>query len=705
MRHNFGFKVVLLLLTAGILSGAVVRAQAPVAAASQNPEQSNVQASLVKVPDEVPQDAAHYTVLLAGNEAGLMAMWTAPDGARHSFYEFNDRGRGPRLLSRETFDKAGIPTSLEVTGHDYLKAPVEERFSFDERMAKWKNKSEQGEKQLASPALYVAAAGIPGEAESLAAALLASPTKKLDLLPDGAARIERIGERKAEAGGQSLDVVHYEISGLDFTPNPLWLTKDGKLFALGGGWFTVIREGWEAAWSALNAEQEARSASRGAELARRLAQKPGAPLVIEHANLFDSEAAVSRPNITVVISGSRIDSVGPDGSVKIPAGAQVIDAKGKALLPGLWDMHVHLSSNDGVLHMAAGVTSVRDLANDIDQVGDLKRKYDTGTLVGPRVINAGFLDGRGPYQGPTKVFADTPEEARTNIEKYKSLGYEQIKVYSSLKPELVPGIAEEAHKRGMRLSGHVPAFMTAEQFVRAGADEIQHINFIFLNFLFDQVQDTRTQARFTAVAQHAAELDLASERVKNFIGLLKEHHTVVDPTVAIFEGQFLVRDGVINPVYAPIAGRIPAQIRRGFLGGGLPAPEGPAGKETDQRYKESAAALLRMVKLLYDSGVTIVAGTDDLAGFTLHRELEYYVEASIPAPKVLQIATIGGARVMKHDGERGSIASGKLADLILVEGNPAARISDIRRVVTVVKDGVIYDSAALYASLGVKPQQ
>jgi imidazolonepropionase-like amidohydrolase len=691
------------ILAAALLHGQTSSPATP-PSSGQSATTPDGQASLVKVPDEVPKEATRYTMLLAGNKAGVLATWTTADGARHSFYEFNDRGRGPRLLSRETFDKAGVPSSLDITGHDYLKAPVEERFSFDGHKAAWNNKSEQGEKVLASPAFYVSGVGSPGETESLVAALLAARGKKMDLLPEGEASIERVGERKAQADGQSVDVVHYEISGLDFTPDPVWLTKDGKLFASGAGWFVIIREGWDSAWPALNAAQEARSAARGVELAKKAARKPYGALVFVHANLFDSEAAVSRANTTVVIQGNKIESVGPDGSIKIPPGATVIDAKGKALLPGLWDMHVHLGGDDGVLHIAAGVTSVRDMANDIDQVGELKRKYDAVQLVGPRVINAGFIDGRGPYQGPTKVFADTPEEARADIEKYKSLGYEQIKVYSSLKPELVAGIAEEAHKRGMRLSGHVPAFMTAEQFVRAGADEIQHINFIFLNFFFDQVQDTRTPARFTAVAQHAAELDLGSDRVKNFIALLKEHHTVVDPTVAIFEGQFLVRDGVLNPIYAPVASRMPAQIRRGFLGGGLPVPEGPAGIETDRRFRDSAAALLKMVKLLYDTGVTIVAGTDDLAGFTLHRELEYYVEAGIPAPKVLQIATLGGARVMKHDNERGSIAPGKLADVILVDGDPATRISDIRHVVTVVKDGVIYDPAALYESLGVKPQ-
>ena len=127
----------------------------------------------------------------------------------------------------------------------------------------------------------------------------------------------------------------------------------------------------------------------------------------------------------------------------------------------------------------------------------------------------------------------------------------------------------------------------------------------------------------------------------------------------------------------------------------------PEGK--DERYRASAKALLSMVKLLYDAGVPIVAGTDSMAGFALHRELELYVEAGIPPAEVLRIATLGAARVMKRDAELGSITPGKLADLILVDGNPGQNISDIRRVSLVVKDGNIYQPAALYRNIGVRP--
>jgi hypothetical protein len=362
-------------------------------------------------------------------------------------------------------------------------------------------------------------------------------------------------------------------------------------------------------------------------------------------------------------------------------------------------MHVHLGEwDDGALHLAAGVTTVRDLGNEIDHLQQMRASFDSGVLAGPHVVMAGFIDGRGPYQAPSKVFADTPEEARADIARYKSLGYEQIKIYSSVKPELVSVIADAAHQAGMRVSGHVPAYMTMEQAVEKGYDEVQHANFWFLNFMFDTVPDTRTPARFTAVGEHAAELDLDSERVRKFLRVLHDHHTVLDPTVTVFEGMFTARPGVMSPEMAPVASRLPPQIRRASMSGGLPVTA-----DNDQKYRNAFAAMLRMLKKLYDAGQPIVAGTDSTPGFTLHRELESYAAAGIPSAKVLQLATLGAARVMKHDKETGSIAPGKAADLILVDGDPAARITDIRRVVLVIKDGTMYDAGALYQALGVAP--
>jgi imidazolonepropionase-like amidohydrolase len=255
-----------------------------------------------------------------------------------------------------------------------------------------------------------------------------------------------------------------------------------------------------------------------------------------------------------------------------------------------------------------------------------------------------------------------------------------------------------AHAHGLRISGHVPAFMTAEQFVKDGADEIQHMNFIFLNFMFDRVKDTRTPARFTEIAGHAAEIDPASPQVKAFIQLLLEHKTVLDPTLSIFEGMLTDRPGTLAAGFAPVADRLPTQMRRNFFYGGLAVPDG-----MDQRYRDSYQQMLNMAKTLFDAGVPLVAGTDSLAGFALHRELEVYEQAGIPPAKVLQLATLGAAHVMKRDTQLGSIAPGKLADLILVDGDPASHVSDIRKVQTVLKNGVLFQVADLYQAVGVRP--
>jgi imidazolonepropionase-like amidohydrolase len=653
--------------------------------------------SLVAVPSEVPADARRYAMLLAGNRVGVFRAWVTPDGAHHTFFAFNDRGRGPSISSRVVLDRSGVITELDATGNDYLKAPVSERFRIASGKASWSSESEKGEKSLSGPALYAPIHAVLGEETE--AALLAASGHRLPLLPEGEAAIERVDERTIDVGGRKTRAILYEETGFDFKPNAVWLDEDGRLLATGSDWGVVVRDGAEASWPALLEVQKAHASARGEEVARKLQRKLAAPLIIQHARLFDSESASVRDDMSVRVVGGRIDAVGPSAALAPSHGDEVLDAKGRMLLPGLWDMHVHLGDwDDGLLHTAAGVTTVRDMANDIDHLQDLSSRFDSGALIGPHVLKAGFIDGRGPYQGPTKVFADTPEEAKADVDRYASLGYVQIKIYSSVKPELVPVITAEAHRRGMRVSGHIPAFMTMEQAVAQGYDEVQHANFWFLNFQFDSVPDTRTPARFTAVAEHATELDLSSDRVRAFVKLLQDHQTVLDPTVNVFEEMFTARPGVVSPALAEVADRLPPQVRRGTLSAGLPVPEGQ-----DQRYRDSYAAMLRMLKMLYDAGVPIVAGTDAMAGFSLHTELEQYVAAGIPAPKALQIVTLGAARVMKRDGETGSIARGKAADLILVDGDPAAKISDIRRVVTVIRGDRIDEAAALDVALGVRP--
>src|SRR5262249_22753693 len=202
------------------------------------------------------------------------------------------------------------------------------------------------------------------------------------------------------------------------------------------------------------------------------------------------------------------------------------------------------------------------MGNDIDELTRLQNQWQTGAAIGPRVWKSGFIDGPGPYQAPTGIFVSTPEEAKAAVNRYADLGFIQIKLYSSLKPELVPGIVKLAHERGLRVSGHVPNGMIASQFVEEGADELQHINFIFLNFLASKVKDTRTPERFTAVGANAAKLDFDSKEVRDFIQLLLVHHTTVDVTLATFEGMFTGRPGKVSPDFASVLDRLPAQVQR-----------------------------------------------------------------------------------------------------------------------------------------------
>jgi hypothetical protein len=251
----------------------------------------------------------------------------------------------------------------------------------------------------------------------------------------------------------------------------------------------------------------------------------------------------------------------------------------------------------------------------------------------------------------------------------------------------------------MRVSGHVPAFMSAQLFVEAGADEIQHINFIVLNFLFDTVKDTRGTTRFTAVAQHAHEFGPDNPKVQEFIAFLKAHHTVLDPTLGIFQSLFCGDPAAVTPGLEAIAPRFPPQVRRSMLSGALAPPKGQ-----EAAYREAFPALLRLLKALSDAGTTIIPGTDSLSGYSLLHELELYVRAGIPPAQVLRMATLTSAQVSGADAQRGVIAPGKLADMILIEGDPTAHIEDVHKIAMVIKGGRVFDPAQIEAALGIAPR-
>jgi imidazolonepropionase-like amidohydrolase len=635
-------------------------------------------------------------IFIQDNPAGTQTVQTESGGAVRAEYSYNDRGRGDHIIASWKIDGAGVPIEYEGRGNDYMKAPIEERFQVNNGRASWKNRSEQGEQAMADQAFFLPMNAPPEFLAVLARALLKAPNHKLPLLPAGEATIEEAG--KVALPSAKDELTEYRITGLDFSPQSIWLDRDGNA-ASASAWFSIVPDGLEALIPQLRRAQQKTDAAWSERIARALAHRPSGELILRNARLFDPRDLSVTPGTSVLVSGDRIVRVGPDADIKSSANAEIIDAHGRYLMPGLWDNHQHFSEVDGALDLANGVTSARDMANDTDSFLQRVARFDNGSELGPHVLKAGIIDGTGELAGPTKMRVDTAEQAIQDVDWYADHDYAQIKIYSSVKPELVPIIADHAHARGMRVSGHVPAFMSARQFIENGADEIQHLNFIELNFLFPEVKETRNRDRFIKVAERAREFTPEKPEVRDFINFLKQHHTVLDPTMNVFEGLFCGDPSAITPGLEEIVPRFPPQVRRAKRSGALEVP-----KDKEAAYHEAFPAMLRLLKALYDAGITIIPGTDALAGYTLHYELQLYVRAGIPAGEVLRMATLTPALVMGVNKDRGVIAAGKLADMILVDGDPTKDIRDLNKIATVIKGGNAYDPAAIEKALGITPR-
>jgi hypothetical protein len=647
-------------------------------------------------PPPAPGRQLDYVILTAGRPSGDAEIHIDPDGTRHTHFTFNDRGRGPDLHTDATFDQVGTLLGMRVTGHAYEKQPVDERLDQDGEHVDWSSAGEMGN-AMANAGYYVPRHDPMTTTGPMIHVMARSPGKKLALLPAGSAWIEDEKEIDVMIAGRSMRLREIAIAGIEMTPQLWWLDSRDEVFASVNPWFAIVRKGAESLVPTLLADDQAWLTARNARLATELAHRPpAAGLAITHANVFDAEKKRLVADRTVIVVGDRITAIG-DAKTAIPDGAQVIDAHGRTLLPGLWDMHVHLVEGDGLVQLAFGITTVRDLGNDIDDLTARVKRFDDGTEVGPRVVRAGLIDGRGALAAPAGVLVSDEDEAKAAVAKYADLGYAQIKIYSSVPPALVPVITKAAHDRGLRVSGHIPNGMNASEAVEDGYDEIQHVNFLFLQFLAGPDDDTRTPLRYVKVAEQGAALDLGGDDVKAFLDLLAAHKTVLDPTVQVFDGMFVDDPGEMDPALAPYAGRLPPQVERGARAGGLDAPG-------DKRatFRASFAKLLEMVARAWKRGIPIVAGTDGPAGFGLPLELELYVKAGIPAPEVLALDTLGAARVMHLDGDRGSIAVGKRADLLLVDGDPTHDISAVRKADVVVCRGVVYDPHELFRAIGMR---
>ena len=641
-----------------------------------------------------PAFAHDDDVRIHGVAVGTQQLKALPGGAVEADYGFSERGRGDRIHARWTLDAQGLPARYDAEGNDYWKVPLAEHFDVSAGQAHWSNRIETGAAAWPSPGAFYLPANAPPEFMGvLARALLKAPGHRLKLLPAGEAWLER-GAR-VSVGGHALTL--HELGGIEFTPVPVWLDEQGATAAVIDDWFEVLSALAKPRFAQLKAAQDAAEQAWSADVARRLAHRPAGALLVRHARLFDPRDLVVRDDMRVLVRGGHVVRVEPDDTGPAPLDTESIDAAGRFLMPGLWDVHQHFSGVDGAFDLVAGVTSARDMANDNVPLLARVARFDAGTELGPRVVLAGIVEGTGPLAGPTPVRIENLKQAQDAVDWYAAHGYEQIKIYSSFPPALVRPIADMAHARGLRVSGHVPAFMRAREFVEAGADEIQHLNFIVLNF-FPDVQDTRSKDRYTITAEKLQDLRLDSPEFTDFVRLLQARHVVLDPTLSVFQDLYSGAPGRCAHSLCPFIERFPPATRRRLLSGAVAVPEGK-----EQAYADALPALERLLARLHREGVALMAGTDAFAGYTLHNELALYVHAGIPAPEVLRMATLVPAQVLGVDGpsQRGFIAPGKQADMILVDGDPSRDIGDLRHVWRTIKDGRVYDPAQIEQAMGM----
>lgn len=516
----------------------------------------------------------------------------------------------------------------------------------------------------------------------------------IPLLPAGEAFVELRGRDTLAVSNKTIELSRYHLSGKNWRGGwgrqTLWLDAENRLVAavnLASDFesnYYAFRDGFESSTSFFLKRAVDDAIERFTHVANELSPGSTAPLALAGGTLIDVTGGPSTPDAVVVIEGDRIVAAGPRATIKIPKGAKIVNVTGKFLLPGLWDMHAHFYQTElGPTYLAAGITTVRDVGNDIEFGTALRDAAKQKRGLGPRMLLAGYIDGRNEDHS-FDVQVETPEEARAAVQRYKDAGYEQLKIRNKVKLETLKVICAEAHRLGMTVTGHVPDGMNALQAVEAGMDQLNHVNYVLTGFF---PKRDRNSPPVT--------INLNAPNVINALKFFKEHGTVIDPTDAVLELMLRPLNVPID-TFEPGVRTVPAE---------LTVQINKKGEAADQAegLRMVLDVLLKITGALHKAGVPIVAGTDvGVPGHTLHRELELYVRTGFTPLEAIQSATIVPARVMKIDAEVGSLAVGKRADVIVVDANPLENISNIRKVRLVVTQGRLFDCAKLWQTAGFK---
>ncbi len=613
-------------------------------------------------------------------------------------FKFTDRGTAvPLSVTLRTAEDL-TPEKFEIKGKTSRQSSIDEAVEVQGDKVRVRNRDKW--RESAHPKEFFAIAGYaPATMQMLLVRYWighGSPAE-LAILPSGKVKISLRGEDAVNVQGREEKLKRYTVEGLVWGREVLWFDAANNLVAVVTcdaefDHFEAVRDGYESALGTFVGRAGADGMAALAEFAKGISGSRAEKLALIGGTLIDGTGRAPVNDATVVIEKGRITEAGRRSQVKVPSGATEIDARGKTILPGLWDMHAHFEQVEwGPVYLAAGATTVRDVGNELEFITAVRDAIAGGHGLGPRLLLAGVVDGSGPLQlGVERV--DTPEQGRMWVRRYHDSGFQQMKVYSSVKLEVLKAVTAEAHRLGMTVTGHVPEGIDTFQAVEAGQDQINHVQYIAAMMRGPLPKNATRAERLGA----AAAIDVNSERARKAIQFLVAHHTVVDPTLAIFEffGASTARPTAsFEPGALKVAPELSAQLN----------DVGPPSSEAalvDKAFENDVA----IVGALHKAGVPIVAGTDQMVpGHSLHREIELYVRAGFTPMEAIQAATIVPARVMGVENEVGTLEVGKRADVILLDANPLESIRNIRSVKYVITNGTMYDCAELWRSVGFQP--
>lgn len=419
-------------------------------------------------------------------------------------------------------------------------------------------------------------------------------------------------------------------------------------------------------------------------------------LVFTHVTIIDATGAPAQSDMTVVITGDRITGLGKTGKIRVPKGAQVVDGIGKFLIPGLWDMHVHLSiTTEPTLpaFIANGVTGVRDMGGDVSQIDGWRKSIAAGLLIGPRIVRAGPLVDGPKKTAMYRLTVNTPTEARQAVVSLKQQGVDFIKVHNRVPRDAYFALAEECRRQGITFVGHIPRGTSAEEASEAGQKSIEHTETLIEAAAFQQGS--------TAKSPEQALDTYTAERRQVLFALFVKNGTWYCPTLIeynnfAFETDPSVLDDPRQKYLAPVT--------KEYIEKFFPIP--PRNTPVEQYAPRRAIyqRLLGLVGEMQRAGVGILAGTDPPArgvfpGFSLHDELALLVRAGLTPMEALQAATRNPAKFLGKLDSFGTIEKGKIADLILLEANPLEDIKNTRRISGVVVGGRLLGASELQSML------